>query len=107
MSKAGKSRFAVVFLMLFGLGMSLGLAAEDVLEVVYDECEVLPFETIPQLSVALRPTVAQASPAPLSPFLLHPDVPSSSPPVSRRDETVPRRSPDARASLALLCTLLC
>lgn len=48
MGGAAKSRFALIFLTILTLGVSLGLPAEDVLDAVYDESETLPFETASQ-----------------------------------------------------------
>jgi len=39
LSAADKPCCAIVFLMIFTLGVSLGLSAEDVLDAVYDESE--------------------------------------------------------------------
>lgn len=50
-----KPRFAVVFLMLFSLGLSLSLPAEDVLDAVYDESEAVPYEVTPVFSIAAPP----------------------------------------------------
>lgn len=102
MGRTPKPRFAVVFLMIFGLGMSLGLAAQDVLERVYDESETLPFEMIVHFSIALRPMVARApQEAPLG--LIVPSWSSA----ARACDADAQRSGDTRVSLALLCTLLC
>ncbi len=104
MSGAAKTQFAVVFLMILGLGMSLGLAAEDVLDRVYDESETLPFDVIVQVSITLRPMAAGVSQAPLSSI-----VPCSSSAASsaRGCDASAHRSGDAGVSLALICTLLC
>jgi len=106
MGRVAKRRFAIVFLMVLTVGLSLGLSAEDVLDAVYDESEALPYEIIPLFSVALRPMAAQASQVPLSSFLLEESVPSWSP-LERSREKDAWRTANARVSLAILCTLLC
>lgn len=58
MSVAARPRCAVFFLMIFALGVSLSLPAEDVLDGVYDESEAVPYEVIPGLSVVLAQTLA-------------------------------------------------
>ena len=55
MCAAKQRHCAVVFLMMFALGLSLGLIAEDVLEVAYDESEAVPYETTPSFSIVARP----------------------------------------------------
>ena len=54
MCAAKQRHCAVVFLMMFALGLSLGLIAEDVLEVAYDESEAVPYETTPSFSIVSR-----------------------------------------------------
>ena len=106
MGRAARPRFVVVFLMVLTICLSLGLPAEDVPDSVYDESEALPYEVIPLSSVALRPVAAQTTQAPLSSLALKAGVPSAFPPARLRNaDATP--SADARASLALLCTLLC
>ena len=61
MGVATKPRFAVVFLMMLTLGMSVVLPAEDVLDAVYDESEALPFESIPLSSVEPLPLPARTT----------------------------------------------
>jgi len=58
MSLAARPRCAVFFLMIFALGVSLGLPAEDVLDGAYDESEAVPYEVIPGLSIVLAQTLA-------------------------------------------------
>ena len=41
--------------MMFALGLSLGLIAEDVLEVAYNESEAVPYETTPSFSIVAGP----------------------------------------------------
>jgi hypothetical protein len=101
-----KPRFAVVFLMIFTLGVSLGLPAVDVLDAVYDESEAVPYEVVPLPSMAAQPAAARTTQATLSSLHLKPNVSSPLPPARVRD-TDANRSADARISLALLCALLC
>ena len=106
MSVAAKPRFAVVFLMILTLGVSLGLPAEDVLDAVYDESEALPCEGAPLFSIVLSPVAARGPQAPLSSLHLKLGAPSPFAPAHVRD-TDALRSADARALSALLCILLC
>jgi hypothetical protein len=106
MAGAAQPRFAVVLLMILTLGLSLGLPAEDVLDAVYDESEALPCEDAPSFSMTLSPVDARTTQSPLSslhpkprPLLLHARA-------RVRDNEI-HRFADVRASLALLCTLLC
>jgi len=106
MAAAAKPCFTVVFLMLLSLGLSLGLPAEDVLDVVYDECECVPYEVTPLYSiVALRMATQSIQGLPSS-LPLKPPAPSPFPSVPVR-EAAANPSTGARISLALLCTLLC
>ena len=106
MGAAVKARFAIVFVMLLTLGISLGLPAEDVLDAVYDESEALPSEGTPLFSIVLSPVAARRTQVPLSSLHRLPSAPSPFTLVSVRDADT-HRSSDARTSLALLCTLLC
>lgn len=54
----GKPRRVVFFVMIMALGVSLGLPAEDVLDVVYDELEAVPYEAPLGFSFALPQTLA-------------------------------------------------
>ncbi len=104
MRPAAKPRWAVVFLMILTVFLSLGLPAEDVLDAVYDESESVPYEVTPQFSIVVRPVAAQTTLAPVS--SLHPKLGAPSPftPARVRD-TDAHRSAGVRISLALLCTL--
>lgn len=66
MGGATKPRFAVVFLMIFTVCLSVGLPAEDVLDAVYDELEALPYEGTPLFSVVVPLTSARSAKAELS-----------------------------------------
>lgn len=103
---AARPRFAVVFLMVLTMGVSLRLPAEDVLDAVYDESEALPYEVIPLFSVALRPMAARTTRAVPSSVDARLVAPSRSRRARARD-TDADRSAAARVSLALLCILLC
>jgi hypothetical protein len=105
MGGVAKLRFAVVFLMIFTACLSLGLPAEDVLDAVYDELEVLPYEVIP-LSISVPPMAARTTQAPLSSLHHKPCAPSLFAPARTRDADA-NRSADARTLAALLCILLC
>ena len=106
MGGATKPRFAVVFLMILALGVSLGLPAEDVLEAVYDESEALPCEGTPLLSIVVPLAAARTTQVPLSSSHPKPGAPSLFAPA-RIPKTDAHRSADAGVSLALLRTLLC
>jgi len=106
MGVAAKPRFAVTFMMILTVCLSLGLPAVDVLDAVYDESEALPCEIIPLFSMAGRPAAARTPQAPLSSLRLELGVPSPFPRARARDTDHNRRT-DARISLAQLCTLLC
>ncbi len=58
MGVATRPRCTIVFLMILALGASLGLPAEDVLDVVYDELEPLPYEALLGFSFALPQILA-------------------------------------------------
>ena len=106
MAPATQPRFAIVFLMLFALGVSVGLPAEDILEAVYDESEAVPYERTPVFSVVVRPLPARTTQPPLSFFRPKLRAPSPFAPAHVRD-TNANRSADTRALSALLCILLC
>ncbi len=106
MGIVAKSHFALVFLMLLGVGVSLSFPAEDVLDSVYDESESVPYEVTPLFSIMGSPVAAQEIQAPLSSLHLKFGGPSLFSPSPVR-ETEANRSAHARTSLALLCTLLC
>jgi hypothetical protein len=104
--RAVKPRFAVVFLMILTIGLSLGLPAEDVLDAVYDESEALPYEVVPLFSIALRPVAFRTTQESVSSLNLRARVPFSLAPAHVREMDA-RRFANGQASLALLCTLLC
>jgi hypothetical protein len=106
MRVASKSRFAIVFLMLLGMGLYLGLPAEDVLDAVYDESEALPCEDAPLFSIVMSPLAASRTQAPLSALHRVPGAPSTFALVSLRHAGI-QQSAAVRTSLALLCALLC
>ncbi len=106
MRVAPTPRFAVVFLALLGLGLSLGLPAEDVLDAVYDECECVPYEVTPLYSIVAQRMAAHTIEGLPSALPLRPSAPPPFPSVPVREADA-NRSTDARISLALLCTLLC
>jgi hypothetical protein len=58
MGVATRPRCTIVFLMILTVGVSLGLPAEDVLDVVYDESEPLPYEALLGFSFALPQILA-------------------------------------------------
>jgi len=102
MGRAPRSRLAIVFLMIFTVGLTLGLPAEDVLDAVYDESEALPFEAIPLFStMAPLPDglTAQVPPRSVSHEVVVP-----SPRVCDAEACLPTHT---RVSLALICTRLC
>jgi hypothetical protein len=53
-----KPRSALVLLVLLGLGVSVGVPAEDMPETAYDESETLPFEGTPPFSIVVPEAVA-------------------------------------------------
>lgn len=106
MGRAVKPRFAVVFMMILAVGVSLGLPAEDVLDAVYNESEALPYEVVPLFSVMLRSVAFRTTQEPVSSPNLKARVPFSFAAAHVRDMDA-RRSANAQVSLALLCTLLC
>ena len=106
MNAAAKPRLVIVFVMLLSMGVSMGLPAEDVLDAVYDESEALPCESTPLFSIMLSPVAARTTQFPLSSSDPKPADLSLFAPAHFRD-TDTDRSADTRASLVLLCTLLC
>lgn len=106
MGREAKPCFAVVFLMILTVCLSLGLPAEDILDTVYDESEALPYKVIPLFSVALWPVAVRKTQAPLSSLHLRAGLPSSFTPARVRD-TDARRSAGVQVALTLLGTLLC
>ena len=105
MGRAARPRLAVVFLMILTVGLSLGLAAEDVLDAVYDELEAVPYEVTPLFSIAVPTGAARTT---RSPRLLHLKPRASSAFLTARvPDTDANRPTHARISLTLLCTLLC
>ena len=106
MGVATKPRFAIVFLMILTLGLSLGSPAEDLPETGYDESETMPYESTPSTSIVVPPVDAQTTEKVLSSSHLKPGAPSLFAAARVRD-TYANRSADARPSLTLLCTLLC
>jgi hypothetical protein len=100
-----KPRLAIVLLMVFSLGLPLGLAAEDVPETAYDESEAAPYEGTFLFSIVLPVAARTNQEAPGSVRL---ELGASS--LFARAcvyDTDANRSADARPSLALLRTLLC
>jgi hypothetical protein len=104
--RAVKPRFAVVFLMILTIGLSLGLPAEDVLDAVYDESEALPYEVVPLFSIALRAVAFRTTQESVSSLNLRARVPFSLASAHVREMDA-RRFANGQVSLALLCTLLC
>ena len=106
MSVATKPGFAIVFLMMLTLGLPLGFPAENVPETAYDESEALPYESVPVFSIGVPPAAAQTAKRVLSSLHLRFGAPPlfAAAPVYDTDANRPG---GARASLALLCTLLC
>lgn len=105
MRVAIKPRFAIVFLMALALGLSVA-PAEDVPETTYDESETAPYEGIPLFAIAPPPVAARTTQDVLSSLHLKLGALSLFAPARVRN-TDANRSADARASLALLCTMLC
>ena len=97
--------FAIVFLIILTLGLSLGLAAEDVPETAYDESVALPYKGVPLFSI-VRPMAARTIQGVFSFLHLGPGAPSlfAALPVYDIDA---KRYAYAGVSLALICTLLC
>lgn len=103
---AAKPRFAIVFLMILTLGLSLGSPAEDIPETAYDESETLPYESISPASIAAPPVAARTTQDRLSSLHLKSGAPSLFAATRVRDPYA-NRSTEARVSLTRLCTLLC
>lgn len=101
-----KSQFAIALLMMLALGLPLALPAEDVPETAFDESEAAPYEGTPLFSIVLPPVAARTTQRVLSCLHLKPGAPSLFAGSGLRD-TDANRPADARASLTLLCTLLC
>ncbi|MGH9642693.1 MAG: hypothetical protein ACRD3Q_09720, partial [Terriglobales bacterium] len=59
------TRLVLAFLMILGLGISLGLPAQDVLDAVCDESETLPYESTPLVSDGIVRAAAPAMKATL------------------------------------------
>ena len=107
MGAAAKPRWAIVFLMMLTLGVSLGLPAEDVLEAAYDESEALPYEGTPVVSDAPSQAAAPATAASRSAGNRKSTSPCGAA-ASRVNGNDCDRSSDVRkVALAFLCTLLC
>jgi hypothetical protein len=106
MGVTAKPRGAVVLLMVLTLGTSLGLPAEDVLDIVYDESEPAPCEVIPLVSTASPLVPASGTQVPPRPLRRKPVVRSLFPAAQIRNTHAPR-STDTRALSELLCVLIC
>ena len=61
MGIVAKPHFAVLFLMVLTLGLSLGLPAEDVLDAVYDESEAVPYGVTTPTLVVVSPLSAKTT----------------------------------------------
>jgi hypothetical protein len=96
MVPATQPRFAIVFLTLLALGVSVGLPAEDILEAVYDESEAVSYERTPVFSVVVRPLPARTTKPPMSFFRPKLRAPSPFAPAHVRNIDV-HQSTDARA----------
>jgi hypothetical protein len=96
----------VLFLVFLAMGLLLTVPAEDLAETAYDESEGMPYETTPLISETLPQAAAATTPAaPGTPRLQ-----SATPlPRTARRHSGPdvHRSSEKRATLAVLCTLLC
>jgi hypothetical protein len=106
MGVAAKPRYAIVFVMILTLGVSLSLPAEDVLDAVYDESEPLPYEVIPPVSIVVAPVTAGPTQGVADSVWQEPGIPSRFSSARVRD-TDAHRSTDKRALSVLLCVLLC
>jgi hypothetical protein len=106
MGVAARLRYAIVFVMILTLGVSLSLPAEDVLDAVYDESEPLPYEVITPASIVVAPVTAGRTQAVANSVWQKPGIPSrfSS---GRVHDTDAHRSANKRALSVLLCVLLC
>jgi hypothetical protein len=106
MGAVAKPRWAVVWLMILTLGVSLGLSAEDVLDAVYDESEALPYEVIPLDTIVVSPPPGPTA-QPVPTFVHRKTSAPSLLPCARFCDAAPRRCAVASNLLALLCTLTC
>jgi hypothetical protein len=97
--------FAIVFLIILALSLSLGLAAEDVPETAYDESVALPYEGVPLFSV-VRPMAARTTQDVPNSLRLEPGALFLFA-AARIYDAGANRSTDAGVSLARICTLLC
>lgn len=97
--------FAIVFLIILTLGLSLGLAVEDVPETAYDESVAPPYKGVPLFSIewplAARTTQDIPSSLRLKPGALFRFA------AARIYDAGANRSAEAGVSLARICTLLC
>ena len=91
--------------MILTLCLPLGVAAEDDPETAYDVSETLPYEGTALFSIEAPLIADRGAQEVLSPLHLRPGT--SSMLTARVHDTGANRSTDARASLTLLCTLLC
>jgi hypothetical protein len=98
--------FILILFVLLGFGASLAVPAEDLPETANDESEALPYEGTPLFPIVVPLAAARTTRAPLSSLHPKPGAPSLFA-LARVRDTDAHRSADARASLALLCTLLC
>ena len=101
-----RPHWSITLFVVLVVGLFLTVPAEDFLDTAYDESEALPYESTPPISETMPQASASAAEA----------VPSA----PRRQRATPflcttmrirgtdvHRSPGARVTLALLCTLLC
>jgi len=51
MGATAKPGFAIVFLMILSMGLSLSFPAEDILDAIYNESEAVPCERTPVFSI--------------------------------------------------------
>lgn len=96
----------LVLFVLLAFGASLAVPAEDIPETPYDESESVPYEVTSLVSIAVALVVARITQAVLGSLDHRLGAPSLFTPAHVRD-TDAHRAAGARASLALLCTLLC
>ena len=102
-----KPGFAILFLMILTLTLPLGFMVEDFQETAYDESEAAPYEGSLLFSIAVSPAAARMTQGLSScSRRLKLGNPSWFPPARVHDIDA-NWSTDARASLTLLCTLLC
>lgn|SRR5579859_2436214 len=70
MGATGKLRCAALLLTILALGVSLGLPVEDVLDVVYNESEPMPYQAVIGFSLVLpKPSASIANTISHSPVL--------------------------------------